>query len=68
MGIAEFEACLLIAEAQFRSGEIDPLEAGELPAGGGAEEVARSLSVSMQLGLALMVAAAVDAAIVLWLL
>ncbi|MBI4579148.1 MAG: hypothetical protein HY718_05555 [Planctomycetes bacterium] len=66
LGIPEFEACLLIAEAQFRSGEIDPVEAGDYAAD--AKEVSSRLTVSRQIILALVVAAFIDLIIVCWLM
>ncbi len=66
LGFGEFEACLLIAEAQFRSGDIDPVDVGhysdlqEPPAAAG-------LRISTQISLALLVAFAVDVAIISWL-
>lgn len=67
MGIEEFEACLLIAEAQFRSTEIDPMEPSEVEDYGDHRAVSRGLSVSMQITLALVAAAFLDLIIVLWL-
>lgn len=67
LGFEEFEACLLIAEAQFHSDAIDPADAGQLEAYDVAP-VARQASFSMPLGSALLAAALVDAIIIVWLL
>jgi hypothetical protein len=66
MGIGEFEACLLIAEAQFRSSEIDPVELAET--GLEPNPVPAGVSISMQIGLALVAAPFVDLVVVCWLL
>jgi len=67
LGIPEFEACLLIAEAQYYAGDIEPLGfmGGELVEAGGEPE---SMSVSMKLGLALVAAIAIDLMLIYWLL
>jgi hypothetical protein len=67
LGIAEFEACLLIAEAQFGAGELNPMEAEEL-AQFRESLVPTGLSVSTQITLAILVAAFVDAILIWWLL
>lgn len=67
LGIGEFEACLLIAEAQFHSAEIDPADSGELTSYDSAE-VARGLSISTQLTLALIAAVLIDLVVLAWLL
>ena len=66
LGIGEFEACLLIAEAQFRSGEIDPVEFAE--SGLSPTPVAEGISTSTKIALALAAAAFVDVLVVCWLL
>jgi hypothetical protein len=66
LGIGEFEACLLIAEAQFRSGEIDPVQMDDL-AGLAFEPLAHHASASSRITLALVLAAFIDLVIVLWL-
>jgi hypothetical protein len=66
LAIGEFEASLLIAEAQFRSGEIDPVEFAET--GLSPTPVPASISASTKIALALVVAAFVDVVVVCWLL
>ena len=65
LGISEFEASLLIAEAQFRSGEIDPVEFAQT--GLTVKPVAAGLSVTAKIALALVLAVFVDAIVVYWL-
>jgi len=67
LGLSEFEACLLIAEAQFHSDQIDPATAGEM-GGYDIAPVARGLSLSTQVLSALIAAALIDAIILLWIL
>lgn len=68
LGIGEFEACLLIAEAQFHSDTIDPVEAGNY-VDDSVASVAGKLSKSfMHIGTAIIAAALVDIALVVWLL
>lgn len=66
LGIGEFEACLLIAEAQFRSGEIDPVELAET--GLEPNPLPARISISTRIALALAAATFVDLLVVCWLL
>jgi hypothetical protein len=67
LGIGEFEACLLIAEAQFHSDQIDPAEAGDLT-GYDVTPIARKISISALVVSALIAAILVDLALIVWLL
>ncbi|HOA74977.1 MAG TPA: hypothetical protein PL151_15750 [Phycisphaerae bacterium] len=67
LGFGEFEACLMIAEAQFHSDQIDPAEAGNL-ASYDVTPVARGVLTTAQIAAALIAAAVVDAILILWLL
>ena len=66
MGIGEFEACLLIAEAQFRSSDIDPIELAET--GLEPNPVSAGVSISTQIALAVIAATFVDLVVVWWVL
>ncbi len=67
LGLGEFEACLLIAEAQFQSGDIDPIASDEF-AHFQESPVPAGLSVWMRIGLAMAVAAIFDVVLLGWLL
>jgi hypothetical protein len=67
LGFGEFEACLLIAEAQFHSDQIHPADAGDLT-GYDVTPIARSVLTTAQIASALIAAVVVDAVLILWLL
>ncbi len=66
LGISEFDATLLIAEAQFHSGEIEPVH---FDTAATLESLARPerWSVSLRMTFAVVAAACIDAAVVYWL-
>ena len=59
LGIAEFDACLLIAEAQFHSGDIEPIE---LESSATIETITQpeAWSIPLRLAVALAVAGIID--------
>jgi hypothetical protein len=67
LGFGEFEACLLIAEAQFHSDQIDPAETGQLD-DYDVTPIARRVSRSALIVSALIAAALIDVIIIIWLL
>lgn len=66
LGIEEFDACLLIAEAQYHSGEIDPVS---FESTANLETLSRpdAWSVPVRLIFTLVVAIFADIAIIFWL-
>lgn len=66
LGIPEFDACLLIAEAQYRSNEIEPVH---FDAAATLDNLTRpeTWSVSLRLALALVTAAFLDLLAIYWL-
>jgi hypothetical protein len=66
MGISEFEACLLIAEAQFQSPDIEPID---FQTAFTLETLTHpeSWSIPLRLTLTLALAALVDVALIFWL-
>lgn len=67
LGFDEFEACLLIAEAQFHSDSIHPAEAGNLE-GYDVAPIARKLTVSTWVVSALVLATLLDVVLIIWLM
>jgi len=65
MGIADFEAALLIAEAQYYSGDLEPLEPPSALLQD--ESPSPAWSASTQLAFAAVVALLVDLALIRWL-
>lgn len=66
LGINEFDACLLIAEAQFHSDQIDPADPSDLD-GFDVRPIARRISISTWIASALVVATLVDLLVIVWL-
>jgi len=66
LGIPEFEACLLIADAQYHAGDIEPIP---LDAAVPVDPVGRDagLSIPIRLGLVLVAAILVDLLLIKWL-
>jgi len=66
LGIGDFEATLLIAEAQYRSDEIDPVH---FTSDFNLENVTRpdAWSIPLRLSFALLIAAFVDLCLIFWL-
>ena len=67
LNIPEFEACLLIAEAQYRAGDIEPAGFNTT---GIIDQAAKPvfLSIPWRLGLALTIAIFIDLALIWWFL
>lgn len=63
LNIPEFEACLLIAEAQFRAGDIDPID---FQTAATVETITQpeSWSIPLRLAVALAAAAVIDLAVI----
>lgn len=66
LGIAEFEACLLIAEAQFKAGDIEPIR---LDSAATLENLSRpeTWSIPVQLVVAAFIAVCVDLLALYWI-
>jgi hypothetical protein len=66
LGIPEFEACLLIAEAQYHAGDIEPIRLDSAATLENVEKM-ENWSVPVKLLVALFVAVFVDLLLIYWL-